>query len=129
MLSEGQRKTFRFTKRAVDMAGVCIGLSKTMLSWSGCCSMSGKNHARPAPARADLLLPDRIVNRLITRRERAVAVCVTRHSKANLFEIVHTGSPPRLLARSLNSGQQQGDQDRDDRDHHQELDQREAGRT
>ena len=45
----------------------------------------------------------------------------------DLLQVVHALDPPRRLAGRLNGRQQQGDQDGDDRDHHQELDQREAG--
>ena len=46
--------------------------------------------------------------------------------QADLLEVVDALRPPGRLAGRLHGGQQQGDQDRDDRDHHQELDEREA---
>ena len=46
--------------------------------------------------------------------------------QAELLEVVDALRPPGRLARRLDGGQQQGDQDRDDRDHHQQLDQREG---
>jgi hypothetical protein len=49
--------------------------------------------------------------------------------QSHLLEIVHAlGTPGRPSGR-LNGRQQQGDQDRDDRDHHQKLDQNECNQT
>jgi len=45
----------------------------------------------------------------------------------DLFQIVHALQPPRGFAGRLHGRQKQRDQDRDDGDHHQELDQREPG--
>jgi hypothetical protein len=47
--------------------------------------------------------------------------------QAELFEVVGTLTPPGRLTTLLHGGQQHGDQDRDDRDHHQQLDQGESG--
>ena len=44
--------------------------------------------------------------------------------QADLLEVVGALSPSRGLASRLDRRQEQGDQDRDDRDHHQQLDQR-----
>jgi hypothetical protein len=46
--------------------------------------------------------------------------------QADLFQIVNARNPPGGLARRLNGREQQCDQDGDDRDHDQELDQRES---
>ena len=51
---------------------------------------------------------------------------VVVHRQAELLEVVDALRPPRRLAGRLHGGQQQGDQDGDDRDHHQQLDQRET---
>jgi hypothetical protein len=44
--------------------------------------------------------------------------------QANLVQVVLALRAPRRLARLLDGRQQQGDQDRDDRDHHQQFNQR-----
>ena len=46
--------------------------------------------------------------------------------QAKVLEIVYTLRPPRGFAGGLDCRQQQCDQDADDRDHHQQLDEREA---
>jgi hypothetical protein len=46
--------------------------------------------------------------------------------QSDLLQVVHALRPPRRLARRLDGGQQQRDQDRGDRNHHQQLDQRET---
>jgi hypothetical protein len=48
-------------------------------------------------------------------------------SDADLLEVVAALRTPRGLAGLLHGGKQQGDQDRDDGDHDQQLDEREAG--
>ena len=52
---------------------------------------------------------------------------VVVQGQADLLQVVDALRPPGRLAGGLDGGQQQRDQDRDDRDHHQQLDQREAG--
>ena len=47
-------------------------------------------------------------------------------SQADLLEVVGALSPPGRLTGRLHGGQQQGDQNRDDRDHHQQFDQGES---
>ena len=47
--------------------------------------------------------------------------------QADLFEVVGTAQATRGLAGRLHGRQQQADQDRDDGNHHQQLDQRETG--
>jgi len=44
----------------------------------------------------------------------------------DLFQVVRARVPPGGLAGALHGRQQEADQDRDDRDHHQEFDEREA---
>jgi hypothetical protein len=44
------------------------------------------------------------------------------HRPADLLQVVDALHPPRRLARRLNGGQEERDQDRDDRDHDQQLD-------
>ena len=46
--------------------------------------------------------------------------------KSKLFQVVDTLDPLRGLAGRLDRGQQQGDQDRDDRDHNQQFDEGET---
>jgi hypothetical protein len=52
---------------------------------------------------------------------------VKRH--ADLLQVVRALISPRRLARGLHGRQQQGDEDGDDRNDHQQLDQREARAT
>jgi hypothetical protein len=42
----------------------------------------------------------------------------------DLLEVAHTLQPPGRLARRLHRREEQGDQDRDDRDHDQQFNQR-----
>jgi len=48
------------------------------------------------------------------------------HSQSNLLHIVDTLHPPGRLACRLHGGQEQGDQDRNDRNDHEQFDQRET---
>ena len=57
-----------------------------------------------------------------THREHIVRRVVVVQGEPDLFEIVGALNPPRRLARSLDGRQEQRDQDRDDRDHDQQLD-------
>src|SRR5262249_4101325 len=59
-------------------------------------------------------------------RERVLLFVVTVQGDAHLLEVVGALAPPRRLAGCLDGGEQQGDQDGDDRDYHQQLDQRET---
>ena len=45
--------------------------------------------------------------------------------EGELLQIIDALNPPRRLARRLNGGKQQGNQNGDDRDDHEKLDQRE----
>jgi hypothetical protein len=47
-------------------------------------------------------------------------------AQADLLQVVGASAAPRRLARALHGGQQQGDEQANDRDHHQELDKRKA---
>ena len=49
------------------------------------------------------------------------------HGQADLLEVVGAADACGRLADLLDGGQQQADEDGDDGDHHQQLDQREAG--
>ena len=55
-----------------------------------------------------------------------VLIVIVLGGQADLLEIVRALGTPRGLARGLDGRQEQRDQDGDDRDHHQQLDQREA---
>jgi hypothetical protein len=46
--------------------------------------------------------------------------------QADLFEVVHALGTPRRLSGGLHRGQEECDQDRDDRDHDQQLDEGET---
>ena len=60
-------------------------------------------------------------------RELAVGVVVVVQGQPDLLQVVLALHPGGGLADLLDGGQQQADQDRDDRDHDQQLDQREPG--
>ena len=51
---------------------------------------------------------------------------IVMNRQAQLLHVVDALRPPRRLTSGLNGGEQQGNQNRDDRNHHQELDQRET---
>ena len=59
-------------------------------------------------------------------REHVLRGVVIVHSHADLLEVVQALRAAGRLARRLHCGQQERDQDRDDSDHHQELDQGET---
>ena len=54
---------------------------------------------------------------------------VVLQGDADLHQVVLALSPPRRLAALLYGGQEQTDQDRDDRHHHQEFNQCETARA
>ena len=58
--------------------------------------------------------------------EDAHGALVVVQGEADLLEVVDALGTPGRLARRLHGGQQQGDQHGDDRDDHQQFDQREA---
>src|SRR5262249_39188244 len=60
------------------------------------------------------------------RREIAVGVVVGVKGEADLLEVVLAAEARGGLADLLHRGDQQGDQHREDGDHHQQLDQREG---
>jgi catechol 2,3-dioxygenase-like lactoylglutathione lyase family enzyme len=62
---------------------------------------------------------------LLADRKRVVDVVVVVQGQTHLLEVVAALGPAGRLPRLLHRRQQQGDQDRDDRDHHQQFDQRE----
>jgi len=97
-----------------------------------------EDHAAPGPARS---VVDRVgVLRIlvagvddvpvdaahVARWEGVVGVVIVVERDADLLQVIRAIDPPCRLAGGLHGGQEQGDQDRDDGDHHQELDQREA---
>jgi hypothetical protein len=53
-------------------------------------------------------------------------VVVLHHPQANLVQMTQAVHPPSRFTRPLHRRQQQTDEHRDQRDHHQELDQRES---
>ena len=61
-------------------------------------------------------------------REDAVGRLVIGHGQAQLLQVVGALGAAGGLAGRLDRRQEQGDQDRDDGDHHQQLDQGEAAR-
>ena len=62
----------------------------------------------------------------VPHREGLVLVVIVLGGQADLLEVVRALGTSRRLAGGLDGGQEQRDQDGDDRDHHQQLDQREA---
>ena len=62
------------------------------------------------------------------RSGTSLGVVVVVHREAELLEVVDALRAPGGLAGGLDGRQQQGDQDRDDRDHDQQLDQGETAR-
>src|SRR5262249_54027061 len=73
----------------------------------------------PAAAQAVGLIP-------VARGELLVRVVVAVHGDAELVQVVLAGGAVGRVAYLLYGGEEQADQNRDDRDHHQQLDQREA---
>src|SRR5262249_15443777 len=65
----------------------------------------------------------RVLQRL--GREDLVGRDIIMYRKPQLLQVIDALGPPRRLARRLDGGQEQRDQDRDNGDHHQQLDQRE----
>src|SRR5262249_60868950 len=57
----------------------------------------------------------------------AVSVVVVVQGESELLEVVLALGPGGGLPHLLHRGQEQADEDRNDRDHHQQLDQREPG--
>ena len=51
----GTRRRLKVASRTVAMAGVCIGVSKTMAIVQRLLLEVRQDHARPSPARAELL--------------------------------------------------------------------------
>ena len=58
--------------------------------------------------------------------KRVARRVVVVHRQADLLEVVDALHAPGRLPRRLHGGQEQRDQDRDDRDHDQQFDQRES---
>jgi len=66
------------------------------------------------------------VGSITPRREISVATVVVVEGNPNLFQVVLTTHPRSSLADLLYGWEQQANEDRDDRDDHEELDKREA---
>jgi len=60
-----------------------------------------------------------------TRRQDPVGVVIVMQRQADLLEVVRTSRPARRFPRRLHRREQQCGQNADNRDHHQQLDQRE----
>ena len=65
----------------------------------------------------------------IPARQAFLDVVAVVHRQANLLEVVLALRAGRGLADFLDGGQQQADEDGDDRDDHQQFDEREPGST
>jgi hypothetical protein len=61
-----------------------------------------------------------------SRGEVAVGTDVIQEGESYLPQVIRTLGPPCRLPGCLNGGQQQGDKNSDNRDHHQQLDERES---
>ena len=70
--------------------------------------------------------PPDVVLKLRSLREASVGALVIGRGKGELLEVVDALRPPSSLAGGLDRGQEQRDQDGDDRDHDEQLDQRET---
>ena len=79
-----------------------------------------------SPAEA-IARPGRVRDRDGARREQIIGIHVIVDRQADLLQVVGALGPPRRFACGLHRRQEQGDQDCDDRDHHQQLDERESG--
>ena len=58
--------------------------------------------------------------------QRVVRAVIVVQREPDLLQVVDALRPPGGLAGRLHGGQEQGDQDGDDRDHHQQFDQGET---
>ena len=61
-----------------------------------------------------------------TQRKPGIGIVVIMDRQPDLFQVVGALGAPSGFASLLNCGQQQGDQHRDNRDHHQKFNQRES---
>ena len=107
MLSEGHKKTLKVHQASGGHGGPLHRRLEDDAIVKRLLLEVGQDHARPTPARADLLLKERTVNRLVAGREGAMAVGVVGDGQADLLEIVGAGGAPRLLARGLDRRQQE----------------------
>ena len=129
-LEDGQR---RHHGRAVGCAGRiardCYSQAEIDRVIQGLLFQEGQQHGRPAPARSHVQVGsiDGVVLVIdVAGRKRADSVLVVEQREADLLQVVDAlGSASRLASR-LHRGQEQGDQDRDDGDHDQQLDEREC---
>src|SRR3954468_22714263 len=80
--------------------------------------------SKVAPRLMRPLLPDPIY----VRRKPSLRLQMIARRHAQLPQIVDALAPPCRLARRLNRGQQQRNQDANDRDHDEKLDEREPAR-
>ena len=109
---------------AVLLDGSTSKSEKLMALNSELCSMNGRTWLI-----AEKLLPLARPRNCISAAGRTLFdSCIIVHRQADLLQVVDALDPPGRLACRLHGGQQQGDQDRDDRDHDQKLDQGESGR-
>ena len=108
-------------RREAEVDGVVDGWSPPIWGRIRARQLRGSLAGRPRPtavAGSGLITPP--------ERERAVGVVVVVQGQADLLEVVDALGAAGGLAGRLHGRQQQADQDGDDRDHHQQLDQREA---
>src|SRR5262249_19447065 len=104
--------------RVVTARGEQLGLLGTVILLD-----VREEEAGPADLVAELFLP--------TGRQRFLRVVVVVHGQADLLEVVGAAHAGGGLAHLLDGGDEEPDQNGDDRNHHQQLDQRErtpAGR-
>ncbi len=123
-LEDGQRRQHG---RAV--ACVCCSQAEIDRVIQGLLFQEGQREGRPAPARSHVQVGsiDGVVLVIdVAGREHADAVLVIEQRDADLLEIVHALGPASSFASSLHCGQEQSDEDRDNRDHDQQLNERES---
>ncbi len=123
-MSDGQRNVGRaFRICAGDAVIAAVGRK---LRGSTCCT-TGPDRSVPESlpttpsghrCRAPLPLPQ--ID--ITRRKLVVQVVIVVERQPDLLHVVPTLRPTSGLPRLLNRGEQQGDQDRDNRDHNEQFD-------
>src|SRR5262249_53579611 len=80
-----------------------------------------ENHRAPAEAAADVAGREGVAH-----RKAAMCIVVAMHRETNLLELVRTARPAGAFPRRLDGREQEGDEHADDRDHHEELDERET---
>jgi hypothetical protein len=88
----------------------------------------GEDEGRPAPPWSGVV-PRAIERRDVPGGELATGIVEALEREPHLLEVARAGGTVGRLACGLHGRQQEPDERADDRDHHQELDEREGSRT